>query len=272
MSAARTFRQLKTVSSRLSSRQLSSVSLRRLPLAAAKFSSPAVCARAFSVSARSLKAGSTDVALSQKLTEELKYEHEVQDGADAAESEFLTQFRANGIWKVEDTPGNNEVTLSRHFGNESIRLVFSISDLQTQDPEEGFDEDNEEDGERGEEDEPRDDIIRVVLSITKSTDVGALDVELTAQGGHFLVENISYSPDAKTSQETSVEADWKRRGQYIGPEFSTLDVGVQEDFEKFLEERDVNETTAFFIPAYAKYKEQREYMHWLENVKKFIDA
>lgn len=40
-------------------------------------------------------------------------------------------------------------------------------------------------------------------------------------------------------------------------QFDTLDVGVQEEFEKFLQERGINESLALFIPEYAEYKEQQ---------------
>jgi complement component 1 Q subcomponent-binding protein len=67
---------------------------------------------------------------------------------------------------------------------------------------------------------------------------------------------------------------------------------VQEEFEKFMQERGVNESLALFIPEYAEYKEQQvgpcdliapgrlkqwvlvllqEYVKWLNNVKSFID-
>lgn len=39
-------------------------------------------------------------------------------------------------------------------------------------------------------------------------------------------------------------------------QFETLDVAVQEEFEKYLQERGVNEHVALFIPDYAEYKEQ----------------
>jgi hypothetical protein len=55
----------------------------------------------------------------------------------------------------------------------------------------------------------------------------------------------------------TAEADWKRRGLYIGPAFDTLDVGLQDEFEKFLQERGINETVAAFIPEYCAYKEQQ---------------
>lgn len=39
-------------------------------------------------------------------------------------------------------------------------------------------------------------------------------------------------------------------------QFDTLDVAVQEEFEKYLQERGVNEHVALFIPEYAELKEQ----------------
>ena len=51
--------------------------------------------------------------------------------------------------------------------------------------------------------------------------------------------------------------DWKRRGLYIGPQFDTLDVAVQEEFEAWLKERGVDEALAGFIPEYAEWKEQK---------------
>jgi complement component 1 Q subcomponent-binding protein len=77
------------------------------------------------------------------------------------------------------------------------------------------------------------------------------------QEGTFIVDNISFYADGKLGTELTAEADWKRRGLYIGPQFDTLDVGVQEEFEKFLQERGVNENLALFIPEYSESKEQK---------------
>ena len=40
-------------------------------------------------------------------------------------------------------------------------------------------------------------------------------------------------------------------------QFETLDLSLQEEFEKFLQERGINESLAFFVPEYAQYKEQK---------------
>jgi complement component 1 Q subcomponent-binding protein, mitochondrial len=41
---------------------------------------------------------------------------------------------------------------------------------------------------------------------------------MVCQEGHFIVENVSYYKDAKLGTDLTAEADWKRRGLYIGPQ------------------------------------------------------
>jgi len=80
---------------------------------------------------------------------------------------------------------------------------------------------------------------------------------LTCQDGQFVIESIAFYEDTKTGTELSAEADWKRRGLYLGPTFSSLDEGLQDEFEKYLQERGIVETVASFIPEYSAYKEQQ---------------
>lgn len=106
----------------------------RVRVSGSCFETRAVCADA--------KGPSADVALSQKLAEELQYENEASAGE---EPEFLTSFKAQSVWTVrspffsslvldpplrwrvqaliprqlEDTPGNDEVTFVRKFGSET---------------------------------------------------------------------------------------------------------------------------------------------------------
>ena len=110
--------------------------------------------------------------------------------------------------------------------------------------------------------------------ISQTTAPGAMNVDMVCQDGTFSIENLSYYEDTKTGTELTAEADWNRRGLYIGPQvgillvkyyncsfefaqFDTLDVGVQDAFDQFLNERGVNEHVAQFIPEYASYKEQQ---------------
>ncbi|CAL1699055.1 unnamed protein product [Somion occarium] len=259
MSAIRAIRQLTASSSRvLAARSVSRV-VPRATIPALR--SAIVPARAFSVSARRFGEGASDVALAQKLAEELQYEKEAEVDA---EPDFLKAFKAQNIWQLEDIAGNDEVTLTRKFGNENIRLMFSIADIQQESEFEGEEETEEE----ASTSYP----IRCSFSITKDSAPGALTIDAICQDGSFIVDNCSYYNDKRVGTELTADADWKRRGLYIGPQFDTLDITVQEEFEKFIQERGINESLALFVPEYAEHKEQKEYIEWLANVKKFIEA
>ncbi|KAF9652748.1 mitochondrial glycoprotein [Thelephora ganbajun] len=268
MSAFRVLRSLTASSSRAVSARTFARSIHVPRLGSQLAPRAAVPAsRWFSASAQVMGDGSTDLALSQKLAEELKYEQEAS--TEAGEPEFLTAFKGRGVWEVENVEGSDEVALTRKFGNESIRVVFSISDLQTDIEAEEFDG---AEGEEGEVDAPHSSPVRCSISITKDAGVGALTFDAMAQEGLFVIENISFYPDGKLGTEMTAEADWKRRGLYIGPQFETLDVGVQEEFIRFLQERGINDDLALFIPELIEHKEQKEYVKWLGKVKGFVDV
>ncbi|KAG6843987.1 hypothetical protein H0H87_010946 [Tephrocybe sp. NHM501043] len=270
MSTIRTLRQLTSASSRvLAVRQFSTASRRVLPALASRTVCAPSNARAFSVSTRKLGEGASDIGLIEKLSQELKYEAEAASEF-PDKPEFLTQFLATNAWEIQDTAGNDEVVMTRTFGNEKLRLMFSIADIDS--AEEDFTEEASEENAEAEEDDPLHTYpIRASLSITKTTGPGCLNFDMIAQEGHFVVENVSYYKDAKLGTELTADADWKRRGTYLGPQFDTLDMNVQEEVEKYLAERGVNETAALFIPEYAEFKEQKEYVSWLKNVKSFVE-
>lgn len=64
--------------------------------------------------------GVIDKDLEHKLQEEYQYE---QDNAESIETpQFLKEFNNKGLWKMEDKPGEKEVSLTRTFGNEKYAL------------------------------------------------------------------------------------------------------------------------------------------------------
>ncbi|THV04698.1 mitochondrial glyco protein [Dendrothele bispora CBS 962.96] len=276
MSAVRALRQFSAVSSRVSCARVAGLSARSRLASVAR---PVAVSRAFSASARTSGQGTTDGALSNKLSEELKYETQAVEAAPAV-PEFLKKFKEQNVWEIEDLPLHDEVTLSRKFGNEkfvntfrSLRLMFSIVDIRAEEEE---DFEGEEAVAEEDEDHEHEALnvypLRASLSITKDGITGALTVDMSCQEGQFMVDNVSFYRDGKLATELTAEADWKRRGLYMGPQFETLDIGLQEELEKFLQERGVNESVALFIPEYAEWKEQAEYVKWLDSVKEFVDA
>jgi len=128
----------------------------------------------------------------------------------------------------------------------------------------------EEDDVFDEEDEPSFPA-RVNVTIEKPNQ-GALQIEAIAQDGMMVIENIFYHKDANLATAQTADADWERRGVYAGPPFGNLDEDLQVLLERYLDERGINTSLALFIPDYIDYKEQKEYLSWLENVKNFVTA
>ncbi|KAG8794082.1 Mitochondrial acidic protein mam33 [Serendipita sp. 399] len=227
---------------------------------------PQLVTRAFSVSSRVFASTEADKQLLTTLDSEIK--HEVESMNEVPEQpEFLQEFKKAGIWTIEDAPGQDEVFITRKFEGENIRVMFTISDVENSEP--VFDEEGSEE----EDEEALSGLfpIRASIQVTKPTG-GALNIEALVQDGIFSIETVSYYKDAKLASEMSAESDYKRRGKYIGPQFEHLDVSVQEAFEAYLSERNIDESLALFIPEYAEWKEQKEYLSWLNGVKSFITA
>lgn len=101
---------------------------------------------------------------------------------------------------------------------------------------------------------------------------GALNVEAIAQDGAIVVENLYYYSDPKLAHSTDANAVHAAQDAYPGPPFGSLDEDLQLLMERYLEERGLTPALALFVPDYMDHKEQKEYMHWLKNVKGFIEA
>ncbi|SCV67530.1 BQ2448_5141 [Microbotryum intermedium] len=224
-------------------------------------------------------------ALTAKLAEEINYEQDQAAEANNAEPEFLTEFKKHGIWEIIDEPGADEIILTRTFGQETIRLIFSISDIDAEAPAPELESEEQDyiemgaspdagSGGLGDEatDSPSDDdfAVQAAITITKPGG-GALSIDAVAQDGIFTINNVTFYKDADVATSMSSEADWTRQGLYMGPAFVNLDEGVQNEFEAFLEERGIDSSLAVFVPELAEHKEQKEYVLWLHNVKEFLE-
>jgi complement component 1 Q subcomponent-binding protein len=90
-------------------------------------------------------------------------------------------------------------------------------------------------------------------------------IEATAQDGEMIIENVYYFADAAQADPEGAEAEWKRRAVYAGPPFGNLDDELQVLLERYLEERGVDVRMANFVPEYIDFKEQKEYLRWLQS-------
>ncbi|KAF2144639.1 uncharacterized protein K452DRAFT_266620 [Aplosporella prunicola CBS 121167] len=256
-------------------------------------------------------------SLVAKLDSELNLEEDV--GEPSNYSTNIKDYLEASQFKIEDILGQEEVTLTRKFNNETIRVTFTIADLA--EPQEPFDEESDEamydeaeeideqsggantkgsvnrgrtpggnirvapedkvsPADRPEfEDEYADDEpltpsfpAHAVIRVTKDGQQGALCIEAVAQDSSFTISNVHYYADAENADPKTADKDYARRNLYPGPMFGNLDEDLQILLEEYLEERGVDTRMALFIPDYIDYKEQKEYLNWLKNVKGFVSA
>ncbi|KAK0721433.1 mitochondrial glycoprotein [Apiosordaria backusii] len=248
---------------------------------------------AFSTSAfRRAPAGEVDEELASKLTSELEFETSVKEGETLPAS--IKDFLENGQFELTDVPGQQDVFLTRTFGNEKITVSFSIADLSSF-QEQNFEDDaladeqdfedisSGRDGKSGANDlaeeadedlEGQDtDAMPCRLNIVvEKPNKGALNVEAIAQDGTIVVENVYYYKDAKLAHSANPDAVHAAQDAYPGPAFGSLDEDLQILLERYLEERGITPALALFVPDYMDMKEQKEYLAWLENVKGFVEA
>ncbi|ORZ33319.1 mitochondrial glyco protein [Catenaria anguillulae PL171] len=243
---------------RTSARALTSTATRSAaasPMALARTSSVALKATT-QVAMRRMYSSVSDTELLSVLNRELKYE---QENSDKATPAFLAEFHAKKTFSIQDRPGENEVVLSREFGSEKITLTFSIDDVANVEPIEGTEEVAFP--------------VSVVITVTKkaAADAGAVTFQTIADGGAFQITNITFNDDSVLATMDTAEADYKRRGTYVGPIFDELDDNLSNAFYQYLEARGVGAELAEFIPAYVEYKEQLEYNRWLQKVSAFVE-
>ncbi|KAL3426264.1 regulatory protein SUAPRGA1 [Phlyctema vagabunda] len=249
-------------------------------------------AAAFSTSNRRSKAEG-DEELIAKIESEIQMENEMKDADPTPAS--ITEYLENSPFKITDTPGQEEVILTRQFGDEKIRVSFSIADLNM-DPEndyqdsaladEDIDSENINEGNpksfkqapedsldaEGQDGEQESAFPARVNIIIEKAGKGALAVETVAQEGSIIIDNVYYYTDATHAYAKSAEKAHERQDKYVGPPFGNLDEDLQVLLERYLDERGINTALAIFVPDYIDMKEQKEYLNWLSNVKGFVAA
>ncbi|KAJ5594193.1 uncharacterized protein N7459_000401 [Penicillium hispanicum] len=227
-----------------------------------------------------------DIELLAKLDEEVK--HEKASGVeDAREQKASIDYTLMaGEWQAKSVEGEQEVVLTKKFGNETIKVTFTVADINNiaEDPmDELSDETLGDEGEfqsqqrsqtgaEGEEDVlPPTFPARLNVAIEKP-DNGALLIQAVIQDGDLQIEEISHFKDADVANAQTAEKDWARQSLYAGPPAENLDPELLAFWGRYLEERGLNVEFQNMITDFITYKEQQEYVRWLENVRKFVAA
>ena len=234
----------------------------------------------------------------KRLTGFLKEEHCFETELATQEPESIQSFIQKYGWSIQDQDNCMDIVLKKIMGPEEITIAFSASqidesELTVEEEEEMQDVYREENPQSLEKEElPRGQIntegidqvdeddnlpygieeLDFTVTIKKRNDKSALLFDCIAINDTVEIESLRYLPDGTLANMSDVKATRDRSNSYQGPIMSTLEGKVQDAFFDYLEARGVDEKLAVFIRDYIAFKEQKEYVRWLENVQKFISG
>lgn len=202
-------------------------------------------------------------SLSRTLDSELNFEKqryaEFKEGA-----EFLKE---TGFTVIE-SPESTEIKLVKNVGDKTIEIKYQANEPMQDEEEEP--EDEKDDAKKGEkkEEEGKDNLKSTAdfTVIVKAKDGSGLLFDCVTQETTLNIYRVAYNKDID-----GMLKNFEKAGQsYLGPEFFSLDEKVQQSFTEYLESLGLNEKLLAYIECSAIDKEQKLYMTWLGDVKKFI--
>ncbi|KAJ8423229.1 hypothetical protein Cgig2_027655 [Carnegiea gigantea] len=155
---------------------------------------------------------------------------------------------------LHDNVGETTVTLTREYEGETIRIEVSMPNLVTGEEDEDDDAENDEEGAGNESSVP------LLVTVTKKNGP-SLEFDVTAVPDEIRINSLSLK-NPETDDQLA----------YEGPDFLDLDENLQKAFHKYLEIRGVKPSNTNFLHEYMIEKDSREYLRWLKNVKKFVEA
>jgi complement component 1 Q subcomponent-binding protein len=112
--------------------------------------------------------------------------------------------------------------------------------------------------------------LHLTITITKPNSQ-ALEIRAVTTE-NVEIETVTFFPRDSLVEAQNPKDAQEARSVYAGPPVGNLDPDLQAMLERYLEERGIDAQLAQFLPTYVDYKEQREYVKWLGDVKTFVEA
>ncbi|KAH6769186.1 hypothetical protein C2S52_006755 [Perilla frutescens var. hirtella] len=159
-------------------------------------------------------------------------------------------------FKIEDHPGQQTITLTREYNGETITVEVHMPDISG-----GEENEKDEDEDEDEQEQGTQSCIPMVVRVSKSNGP-SLEFGCTAYADEIAIDTLSIK-DPESSEDQIA---------YEGPDFGDLDENLQKSFHKYLEIRGIKPSTTNFLHEYMINKDSREYVTWLENLQKFVQA
>ncbi|GAB4813132.1 hypothetical protein N2152v2_000178 [Parachlorella kessleri] len=195
-------------------------------------------------------------SLAQTLQSEVKFEQE-----NYSPPEELAGGPPKGF-ALHEEKGDTHITLSREYKGEEVTVDLMVNNQPEQEPYENEEGELEVD-------------VGVVFNVSVTKGDKSLVFECRSDGSYCVIQHVSLEPaegEVPESHYTGpVYAELDVELQYYIGVYAELDEELQNNFAEFLAERGINEDLGAFLLQLMHDKEQREYMHWLQNVHTFVN-
>ncbi|CAL1378994.1 unnamed protein product [Linum trigynum] len=175
---------------------------------------------------------------------------------ECAEEPCDSEVPAGFPFEIEDIDGERTITLTRKFEGETIKVEVDMLNVDGDEEEEEEDSDNNNANENNDKSTTS---IPMVVTISKGSRQ-ELEFGITAFPDEISVDSLSIKNPSSTEEQLP----------YEGPDFGDLDENLQKAFLKYLEIRGINPKTTNFLIDYMGNKDSKEYVNWLNNIKKFV--
>jgi complement component 1 Q subcomponent-binding protein len=213
-------------------------------------------ARCFS-SFEAVQRGATK--LGKALDKEVKYEND-----NYTQLEDIETFLNESGFAFSEIEGGIGMVLSKQVGDKKVEIHF---EARQPTPEEG----NEEEApEQEEEQGMSENYCDFTIVITDGSGSKGMIVEATSMDTEVNYNSVMVSEDVRAHQE--LHRFERQMKVYAGPDFTTLDERIQSSLTEYLEGFGVNEHLCAFVECMSLDKDQRLYMHWLNNLKDFVQV
>ncbi|AMD20107.1 HCL044Wp [Eremothecium sinecaudum] len=196
--------------------------------------------------------------------ENSNHEKELPDG--------LSQFLKDSNFAIVPSNGVNIAELVRKGDNETIHVFFDVAQIANLPCDRNSVEEYIEGKEEEEMQNIEDNSYANINVVVVKQDQSAVSFEclMNIVEGSFYVDSVTPYASASDALKQSADAEIARELGYRGPPFSNLDEDLQQSLEEYLESRYIGDELATFITSYSEYKENEEYISWLEKMRKFF--
>ncbi|CAL9730858.1 mitochondrial acidic protein Mam33p [Monosporozyma unispora] len=222
--------------------------------------------------ATQFKANQQRQSVSEILRSELKIE---SDLTTADQTAIFKPYLDKYGFAIVETPGKNEAQIVKQTeSGETVRVYFDVAQVANLPFDNPVPEENIPEESNPEEFDSLDDNfanVNVIISNNSDGSAVSFDLLMNLQDHSFYVDSVTPFKSIDEVLNESAEAQYKNDLQYHGPPFSNLDEGLQENLELYLESRGINEELSGFISSYSEFKENNEYISWLDNMKGFFE-